>query len=84
MEESRPILCGKCHVPIKVNTKADGETWGFCPACGQQDRMDDTVREAAKNRVDKMIRKTFSGLQSSRSFTVKSPPESKYRWVLGD
>jgi hypothetical protein len=83
MNDTKPILCGKCHVPIKVGTEADGETLGACPVCGQQDRMDDIIREAAKYRIDKMVRGTFSDIQSS-SFTVKSPPEPEYRWITGD
>ena len=84
MNETRPILCGKCHVPIKGGIERDGDAWGICPNCGQEDRMDEIVREVSKYHVDKMVDGMFSGIRSSSSMTIKSPPERQYRWIRSD
>jgi hypothetical protein len=81
LDEISPVLCGKCHVAPERGFERDGEVWAACPICGQEERMEDIARQAAENRFDKMIRGTFSGIQSS-SLTVKSPPERQYRWII--
>ena len=83
MSETRPVLCGKCRVPIKACIERDGDTWGACLACGREDRMDDIVRETTEYHLDKMIRRTFFGL-SGGGVTVKSPLQREYRWITGD
>jgi hypothetical protein len=64
LDEISPVLCGKCHVAPERGFERDGEVWAACPICGQEDRMEDIARQAAENRFDKMIRGTFSGIQS--------------------
>jgi hypothetical protein len=47
-DETSSIRCGKCFVPIKVGAGRDGDAWGSCPECGQEDRVDNIIREAAE------------------------------------
>jgi hypothetical protein len=82
MSETRPILCGKCHVPIETRVERDGETWGTCPVCGREDRMDEIIRETTGYHVDKIAR-LVPNFKSS-SVTIKGPPERQYRWIIGD
>jgi hypothetical protein len=83
MSETRPVLCGKCHVTPERWFERDGETWGACAVCRREDRTEDIMREAAEYHADKAIRGVFSGLQGG-SLTVKSPPQREYRWITGD
>jgi hypothetical protein len=83
MDETRPIRCGKCYVPIKVGAERDGDTWGSCPVCGQEDRVDNIIREAAEYGLDNMVRDTLFGFQEGE-LTVKSWPQRDYRWITRD
>jgi hypothetical protein len=86
MGESSPILCGKCNVLVKFWTKDDGETWGACLVCGQEDRLDAILREVAGYKVDKSLpAEIFSGTTVGRgSITIKSQPKRQYRWIIDD
>jgi hypothetical protein len=86
MDESSPILCGKCNVLVKFWTKDDGETWGVCIGCGQEDSLDAILREAASYKVDKSLPAgIFSGITvGSGSITIKSQPKRQYRWIVAD
>jgi uncharacterized Zn finger protein (UPF0148 family) len=83
MDETGPILCGKCHVTPERGFERDGQMWASCPICGQKDTIEYIGREAAEYRADKAIRDMLSGLQSSSIMTVKYPPERSYRWITG-
>jgi hypothetical protein len=82
-DETSAIRCGKCCVPIKVGAERDGDTWGSCPFCGQEDRVDNIIREAAEYSLDNMVSATLSGFQEGE-LTVKSPPLREYRWITRD
>jgi hypothetical protein len=82
MSETRPVLCGKCHIPSEVRTESDGSEWVSCPICGQQDRMDDAFGEAGEYHVGKLLRTL--PLSHSRSMTIKDMPERDYRWIIED
>ncbi len=81
MNETHPILCGECRVAI-VRVEKGGETWGVCPACGREDRMDDIVRETENYRLDKSIKGELAGVQSG-SMSVESPLQGPFRWITG-
>ncbi len=81
MSETRPILCGICHVSPEGGFERDGKTWAACPVCGQEDRMENILREAAEYHADQGFRRALSGL---KHLTVKSPPQRKYRWITSD
>ena len=82
MDETFPVLCGKCHVSPEQGFERDGEMWAACPMRGREDRIEDIQREAAEYHTDKAVRGVFSGL-SSGVMTVESPPERTYRWITG-
>jgi hypothetical protein len=55
MAETSPMLCGKCRVPVEGWTESDGNDWISCPACGQQDRLDDALGEATEYKIGKIM-----------------------------
>jgi len=82
MSETRPILCGKCHVTPERGFERDGEAWAKCPICGQEARVIEIQREAAEYEFDKVAR-SVPGLKSG-SISVKGMPQREYRWIVGD
>ena len=82
-DETSSIRCGKCSVPIKVGAGRDGEAWGSCPVCGQEDGVDNIIREAAEYSLDRMVSDTLSGFQEGE-LTVRSLPQREYRWITRD
>jgi hypothetical protein len=84
MSEIYPILCGKCNVVIERGFERDGDLWMACPVCGQEDRMDDIVRETAEYKIDKQFRGMFGGIPDSPNMTSNSPPQRQYRWIVGE
>lgn len=83
MNETRPVLCGKCHVSPERGFKRNGQMWASCPICGQEDTITYINREAAEYSTDKALREEFSGLSGS-VMTIKLPPQREYRWITGD
>jgi hypothetical protein len=81
MDESSPILCGKCHVTPQRGFERDGEVWASCPVCGQEDRVAYIQLEATEYKIGKLAGKVPSF--KSGGVTVKGPPEREYRWILG-
>jgi len=86
MDESSPILCGECNAPIKFRTDGNGQTLGACPVCGKEDGLDEILREVARYKVDKSLPPgTFSGTTVRHGgVTIKSPPQRRYRWIVGE
>ena len=85
MSDTKPILCGKCNVPIKIRTDDNGQTLGTCPVCGNEDGFDEILREVARYNVDQSLPPgTFSGTAVRHGgVTIKSPPQRHYRWIAG-
>ncbi len=77
------MLCGKCRVPVEGRAESDGYDWVSCPVCGQEDRLDDAIREASEYKLGKIVSGSFAALNHG-SMTVNSPPDRAYRWVVGD
>jgi hypothetical protein len=47
--ETRPVLCGKCHVAIEQRANPETQTiLAVCPNCGETDTLDNAVREAGE------------------------------------
>ena len=82
-DETSSIRCGKCTVPIKVRVGRDGDAWGSCPLCGQEDRVDNIIRGAAEHSLDRMVSDTLSDFQEGE-LTVRSLPQREYRWITRD
>ena len=82
-DDTSSIRCGKCYAPIKVWAERDGDAWGFCPICGQKDRVDNIIREAAEYSLDRMVSDTLFGFQEGE-LTVRSLPQRGYRWIARD
>ena len=82
-DETSAIRCGKCYVQIKVGAERDGDTSGSCPICGQEDRVDNIIREAAEYSLDRMVSDTLSGFQEGE-LTVRSLPQREYPWITRD
>jgi len=81
--ETSSIRCGKCYAPIKVGAGRDGDAWGSCPVCRQEDRVDNIIREAAEYSLDRMVSDTLSGFQEGE-LTVRSLPQREYPWITRD
>jgi hypothetical protein len=83
VDETGPILCGKCHITPERGFERDGQMWASCPVCGQEDTIADIQREAAEYNIDNAVRDSLLGFPSSSVMTVKGPPERSYRWITG-
>ncbi|MCJ2133021.1 hypothetical protein MKK69_02885 [Methylobacterium sp. J-026] len=83
--DTKPVLCGECQIPLESGVKRDGEMWGVCSRCGQTDRMNEIMREAAKHFAHKSIGDMFKGLgRSGSGITVKRGPQPHFRWITGE
>jgi hypothetical protein len=56
---------------------------GSCPVCGQEDSVDNIIREAAEYGLDMMVSDTLFGFQEGE-LTVRSLPQREYRWIMRD
>jgi hypothetical protein len=83
MSDITHVLCNKCHVTPQRGFERNGETWAACAICGQEDRVEEILGEAAEYHIRKGIDGVFSGLQGG-ALTIKSPPQRQYRWITGD
>jgi hypothetical protein len=84
MDETKPILCGRCHVDIEHRVNPEGQTMVVCPNCGQSDTPENVAREAAEYLTDKTIREGMAGFGNMPGITVTSPPQREYRFIVTD
>jgi hypothetical protein len=87
-EETRPILCGRCHVGVKQRTDPNGQEMAFCPSCGETDTTENVIREASEYFTNETARKLMGPLEHMRStefmkVTITRPPQRTYRFILG-
>ena len=83
-DEVKTILCGNCRVPVERGDR-EGQSWGVCPQCGQNDSLEAAAIEAAKYHVRKSFGDVFKGLgQSGGGVTIKRTPMPHFRWVTAD
>src|SRR5437763_684239 len=54
-EETRPILCGRCHVGVEKRTDPNGQEMAFCPNCGESDTIENAIGEAADYLTNKTL-----------------------------
>jgi hypothetical protein len=82
-QETHPILCGVCNVPVKQGTDAQGNATAVCPSCGISDSAENATREASEYILDKLMRE---GLPESNGpgMTVTHPPKRSFRFIVGD
>ena len=83
-EETSPLLCGKCRIPVEGRTEADGSNRVRCPRCGENDTLNNAVREAAGHKAEKLVKGMFAGLGKSPYVTVTSSPEHSFRFITED
>ncbi len=84
--EARPILCGQCHVAVEGRVETDGREMVRCLTCGQEDTLDNAVREASEYVADKAIREMIGGISPTSSrhlkVTVTGPADRSYRFII--
>jgi NMD protein affecting ribosome stability and mRNA decay len=86
-KETRPILCGKCHVAVEVRAN-DNIDMVVCPTCGASDTVENATREAADYLAAKIERELLAPFESfpgnnSLKVTVTHSPQRTYRFILG-
>jgi|tagenome__1003787_1003787.scaffolds.fasta_scaffold20953784_3 hypothetical protein len=80
--ERKQILCGKCHVAIKLGADAQGQPLAICPNCGASDTVENATREAMEYFTDKTMRDlTASTVEGVRGITVTHSPKRDYRFI---
>jgi hypothetical protein len=88
MSETRPILCGHCHVGIEGRADAHGNEEAFCPRCGQSDTLENAIREAGESAayfLAEQLGSTFAdAFRCSDTFKVTKHhlPERRFRFVM--
>jgi hypothetical protein len=88
MSETRPILCGFCHVGIEGRTDSHGNEEAFCPRCGQSDTLENAMREAGESAAHFMaeqIEHTFADAFRGSDFikvTVEHSPQPSFRFIV--
>ena len=76
-EEPRPLLCGRCKVPVDVSAASGREETVCCRICGRSDTLEYARREAAQHTAHKLLSRMLSGLRA------KDQPELYFRFVEG-
>jgi hypothetical protein len=85
MDESKPVLCSRCHVQIEVWVDANGQKLAACPNCGQSDTLDNASGEAVSYLTDKVLREMLlAGLGNMSDMTITGSSERDYRFIFGD
>lgn len=83
-DEARKIICGNCRVPMECSDR-DGQAWGSCPQCGQNESFTDAAGEASKYHARKSLDEVFKGFPSSGGgLTIKRSPMPHFRWITAD
>jgi transposase len=84
----RPILCGKCHVPVEGRVDEDGNRTVTCPNCGEHDTLENAAREAVKKVASETLRNALGPAGVSRrgaiTITVKHPADGQFRFIFGE
>jgi hypothetical protein len=85
MDETEPILCSGCHIPIEVRVDANGQKLAACPNCGQSDTLDIASGQAVSYLTDKALREMLlAELGNTSDMTITGSPERDYRFIFGD
>ena len=86
--ETRPILCGFCHVRIEGRTDAHGNDEAFCLQCGQSDTLENAIREAGEFAaciLAEQLGSTFADAFGGRDMfkvTKHHLPERSFRFIV--
>jgi hypothetical protein len=83
MDETKPILCGRCHISVEQRFNTEGHMMLVCPTCGEIDTLENAAREASEYFIDKTMREGLTGLDAP-GVTVTHPPQRNYRFILAD
>jgi hypothetical protein len=88
MSETRPILCGFCHVGIQGRTDAHGNEEAFCRRCGQSDTLENAMREAGESATEfladqlgSMFADAFRGNDMFK-VTAHHVPNRSFRFIV--
>jgi len=63
MSDTKPILCARCKVQVKVAPDPKPEDAVTCPSCGESDTFENVKRslaQQAKEFVQRKLQKTMS------------------------
>ncbi len=80
--ETRPILCGVCRVPVNQGTDTQGNATVVCPSCGASDSAENAAREASEYFLDKLMREGLPE-SSGPGITITHPPKRSFRFIVG-
>jgi hypothetical protein len=88
-DETKPILCGRCHVAVDERIDPNGQAMAVCPQCGVTDTVENAVGEAGEYLAEKVAREMtapFENMPSSKfmKVTVTHSPQKHFRFILGD
>ncbi len=88
MSETKPIFCGKCHVPIQGRIDPNGNEEAFCPQCGQSDTLEKLCGKLASfaaHAAAKLLQKKMADAVRGSSvlkITEHHLPERSFRFVV--
>jgi hypothetical protein len=87
-DETKPILCGKCEVPLEIPANADAESTVRCPSCGISEKLKSAAAEAGRFLADhkaQLISKTLRDIgRRNKHLKVTTKPVKKrhYRFKI--
>jgi hypothetical protein len=76
-DEHKPILCGRCRVPVEILTSSGRETKVHCPTCGHSETLEEARREASQHAAHMVLSNMLSGLRTN------DRPELFFHFVEG-
>jgi hypothetical protein len=76
-DERKPILCGRCRVPVEISAPSGWETKVHCPTCGQSETLEEARREASKHTAHVLLSNMLRGLRTN------DRPELFFHFVEG-
>jgi len=87
-DETKPILCGKCEVPLEIPANADAESTVRCPRCGISEKLKSAAAEAGRFLADhkaQLLSKTLRDIARGRKhlkITTKPVKKRHYRFIV--
>ena len=64
-DERKPILCGRCRVPVEISASSGWETKVHCPTCGHSETLKEARREASQHAAHILLSDMLRGLTTN-------------------
>ncbi len=87
-DDTKPILCGKCKVPIEIPANAGAEDTVRCPRCGISEKLKGATAEVGRFLADhaaQLLSKTLrDATRGNKHFKLTTKPVKKrhYRFIV--